>query len=99
MAKSLGIEAKGALVAQVTRGGPSFDAGLKQGDIVLKINGHDIDGANTLTRQVAMVQAGGALKLDITRDGHPMSLTVKSGQRPDEDKLALNDDNRGWGGH
>ena len=92
MAESLGVEAKGALVSQVTRGGPSADAGLKSGDIVLKVNGHEVSGANDLTRQVALVQAGGVLKLDVKRDGHAMTVSIKSGVRPDEDKLAQNDD-------
>jgi serine protease Do len=92
VAEGLGVEAKGALVSQVTRGGPSADAGLKSGDIVLKVNGHEVTGANDLTRQVALVQAGGLLKLDVKRDGHAMTVSVKSGARPDEDKLAQNDD-------
>jgi serine protease Do len=91
IADSLGVDTKGALVADVTPGGPAQTAGLRSGDLVLRIDGKDVSGASDLTRRVGMAKAGGALDLDIRRDGRPMKLTVRPGDRPSEEKLAAND--------
>lgn len=88
IAEGLGVEAKGALVADIVKGGPAQAAGLQSGDIVLKVDGHEVSGASDLTRQVGIAKVGGALRLDIRRDGRPMQISVRPGERPDEDKLA-----------
>ena len=91
IAESLGIDAKGALVADVAAGGPAQSAGLKAGDVVLRADGRVLTGASDLTRQVGLTRAGGSLRLDIRRDGKPMQISVRAGARPDEEKLAAND--------
>jgi serine protease Do len=92
IAEGLGVKAKdGALVADVVRGGPSDRAGLRSGDIVLKVEGVDVHSATDLTRQVALAKAGSAIHMTIRRDGREQQLAVTSGVRPSEDKLAFND--------
>jgi serine protease Do len=93
MAESLGLPNKtGALVADVVPDGPSAHAGLRTGDLVLKVGGHAVTSADDLTRQVALAKAGDNIPLEIRRDGHEQTVTIRSGLRPAEDKLALNDD-------
>jgi serine protease Do len=92
IAESLGLAAHhGALVADVTPDGPSARAGLRSGDLVLKVDGHTVTSASDLTRQVALASQGSAIRLDIRRDGRDQALTVRSGLRPSEQQLALND--------
>jgi serine protease Do len=90
IAESLGLKSKGALVGDVTPGGPSDRAGLKMGDVVQAIDGRPIDTAAALTREVAMVAPGQALHMQISRDGHAQTIDVISGVRPSEAQLASN---------
>jgi len=88
IADSLGIPGrKGALVAELTPGGPSERAGLQAGDLILKINGAEIASAADLTRQVALAHAGENVQLEIRRDGRVRDIDVRSGVRPTEASL------------
>lgn len=92
IADSLGLgDKKGALVADLTPGGPSEAAGLKPGDVVQQINGHDVASASDLTRQVALAHAGDVVHLQIRREGKVQEVDVRSGVRPPESILARND--------
>ncbi|MFI4965979.1 MAG: Do family serine endopeptidase [Caulobacterales bacterium] len=92
IAESLGLAPhQGALVADVVPDGPSAHAGLRSGDLVLKVDGHAVTSADDLTRQVGLAQAGSSIRLDVRRDGHMQALNVRSGLRPSEQQLALND--------
>ena len=91
IADSLGIAGKkGALVADLTPGGPSEKAGLKAGDVVLKINGRDVGSATDLTRQVGLAHGGDDIRLQVRRDGQVREVVVHSGIRPTEASLAAN---------
>lgn len=89
IAKSLGLdEPKGAIIASVTPDGPAAKGGLRAGDIVVRLNGQVVDGSRDLTRMVGEARAGDPLKLDLYRDGKRTTVSIKSGERPPEDKLA-----------
>jgi serine protease Do len=89
IADSLGMaNHDGALVADVTAGGPSATAGLKSGDLILGLNGHPVTSASDLTRQVALAHAGEDLHLKVRRDGTVREIAVRSGVRPSEVALA-----------
>src|ERR1700761_4019568 len=89
IADSMGLSTHdGALVADVTPGGPSAEAGLKSGDLILNLDGHTLPSASDLTRQVALAHAGEALSLQVRRDGQVRDVQVHSGTRPSEDQLA-----------
>ena len=88
---SLGLHGrKGALVADLTPGGPGEQAGLQPGDVVLGIDGHAVDSADDLTRQVALVHPGQVARLQVIRAGRTLTLDVHSGLRPSEQMLASN---------
>jgi serine protease Do len=91
IAESLGVPAKGALVAQVMPGGPAERAGLKSGDLVTRVNGEAVADASELTRAVGRVHAGDAIRLEVRREGRTQDIEVRSGVRPSEDQLAQND--------
>ena len=98
MAESVGLgDRKAAIVVDLSPGGPSEKAGLRQGDIVLKVNGADITSATDLTRAVGVAKAGDDIRMDIWRDGKKQTLNVRSGARPDEARLASNDRGDGAG--
>jgi serine protease Do len=92
MAEASGLgEQKGAIVADLTAGGPSQRAGLQVGDVVVGVNGATVKSSSELTRQVARARAGDVLHLDVIRDGRKRTVDVKSGVRPSEKELAAND--------
>jgi len=96
IAESLGVDKTGALVADVSPGGPSDQAGLRSGDLVYKIDGRPVTSASDLTRQVGQVHAGDTIRLEVRRDGQSRTIALKAGLRPSEDELAQN--GGGFGG-
>ena len=100
IADSLGVAPKqGALVANVTPGGPSSQAGLKPGDLIEKIDGHDITSASDLTRAVAVARAGDAVRLEVRRGGAVREIDVRSGIRPTEASFTQGGPDQGGAGH
>lgn len=89
MSDALGIsKERGEFVQNVVDGEAGDKAGLKQGDIVLKVNGDDVTPDQTLSYLVANIKPGTRISLDILREGKPMKLKAVVGKRPTEEKLA-----------
>jgi serine protease Do len=81
LATGLGLkEMRGVAINSVTPGGPAAAAGLKSGDVVLKLNGKDVNDANTLRNEVADLQPGGMATLTIVRDGKQSDVRAKLGE-------------------
>jgi serine protease Do len=88
-ADALGLEKnRGEFVARVVAGQAGEKAGLKEGDIVLKVNGQDVSPESTLSYIVANIKPGTRIPLDILREGKPLRLNAVVGARPPEEQLA-----------
>ncbi len=99
MAEAQGLgDQKGAIVSDISPGGPSSRAGVQVGDVVVAVNGVAVKSSSDLTRQVARVRAGDVLKLDVIREGKRRTVEVRSGVRPSERELAANDNSGAGGG-
>ena len=99
IAESQGLrEARGALVARVTPGGPASRGGLQPGDIVLRVNGQPIKDANDLTRQVATARQGQTIRLEVLRGEQTRTVNVVSGTRPTRAELDAEPGQGGEGG-
>ena len=70
----------GALVSGVLPGTAADKAGIKVGDVILKIDGKVIDEPGLLSRTIAEQKPGVAVALDIIRAGKPQSIAVKLGE-------------------
>jgi serine protease Do len=89
IAESLGLaSAKGAIVSDVTEDSPALAAGFKPGDTIIKADGTEISDARDLSRKVARFTPGKSVKVDIVRDGKPMTVTVKIGTMPNDVRMA-----------
>jgi serine protease Do len=83
IAESLGVRGrKGALVAEVTPGGPADKAGVKAGDAVLALNGQALNSNADLTRRVGQARPGDRLRLEVLREGRTLQLELVAGERP-----------------
>jgi serine protease Do len=99
MAEAQGVPGqKGAIVADLVPGGPSARAGLVAGDVVVSVNGVPVKTSSELTREVAKAKPGDSLKLDVIHDGKHRTIDIRSGVRPAEKDLALNDNTPGGPG-
>ena len=83
LAKQFNVpDTSGALVQDVTPGGPADKAGLKPGDVVRKFNGQPVNDNSSLLAMVAQTDPGSTATLDILRDGKPQTIKVTVEQRP-----------------
>jgi serine protease Do len=89
---------RGAVVTEVKSGAPASKAGLKEGDVVVGINGQQVEDANSLTIQVIQMSPGSVAHLDVVRNGNPTKLDVTLGTRPAEDKEGHDFTSQGQGG-
>ena len=81
IAESLGLEDDaGALVANVTPGGPADRAGVKRGDVITAFAGSKIGEVRDLTRAVAATPPGQRRKVTVWRDGRSRNLTIEVGR-------------------
>ena len=57
-------------------------AGLRQGDVVVAINGDRVETSRALVRTVAAVAPGQTVRLTVLREGRERELPVQVGRRP-----------------
>ena len=91
LAKSFNTETTGALVGEVTPNSPVSRADLKAGDIIRDVNGQPITDANQLRLKIGMMAAGTDVKMNVLRDGKPLTLAVKLGEFPSNEQRAAVD--------
>jgi serine protease Do len=89
VAASLGLsEAKGALVNDVTTPGPAAEAGLKNGDTILSVNGTKINDSRDLARQIATFSPGTKVEVKVLRAQREQTIGVTLGSMPTNLELA-----------
>jgi serine protease Do len=75
IADSLGLRSSdGALVSDVSPGGPGHRAGLQQGDVIVEYSGKPIAGANDLPGLVAQTKIGRDIELTVIRKGETIRV-------------------------
>jgi len=67
---------EGVFVEQVTPGGPSEKAGMKDGDVIVAINGKPVHDGNQLIGTVTSTALGNSLNITVDRDGKRHDLKV-----------------------
>jgi serine protease Do len=80
LAKSFGLELpKGALIADVVKGGPADKAGLKRGDVILTYQGKEIPDSSMLRNDVANTAPGEEATVTIWREKKQEEIKFKVG--------------------
>ncbi len=98
LARSLGVDGvHGALVSGVEAGSPGERAGLRQGDVITRIDGREVADANALRNQVAGSRPGTEVTLTVRRDGRSEQITARLAERTDEGARASRASSRDGG--
>ncbi|HLB80707.1 MAG TPA: DegQ family serine endoprotease [Dongiaceae bacterium] len=82
-------KAHGALVANVTEGGPAAKAGIEQGDVVIEFDGRPIDEMRKLPRMVAETPIEKEVEVVVWRQGQETTLKVTLGELDETETAAL----------
>jgi putative serine protease PepD len=72
----------GALVGQVTSGGPADKAGLRAGDVVTALGSTKISGSNDLVAAIARRKPGDHVTLTVRRGSQTLRVDVTLGTQP-----------------
>lgn len=73
---------QGVLVVRVMPGSPAAQAGLRPGDVILKIDQEPVPDAAAVQAKVESGQVGQRLSLEIHRNGQTQSLDIRPGKFP-----------------
>ena len=88
-ASSLGMkEAKGAMINEITAGGPAADSALKAGDVIVSVNGAKIENSRDLARRIAEFAPGTSVNVEVSRFGKIENVSVKLGTFPGAAEVA-----------
>ncbi|CAN5403315.1 DegQ family serine endoprotease [soil metagenome] len=89
MADSLGLaKNRGEFIQSVEPNQGAAKAGIKAGDVIVKVGGREVTPDETLSYMVANLPIGSKVPIDLIRGGQRQSVTAIVGERPPEEKLA-----------
>ena len=93
IASGLGLpKDRGEIVSRVEPGEAAARAGIRQGDVIIKVNNREVTPDETLSYIVANTPIGTRMPIELVREGKRMTLTAVVGERPPEDQLAATGD-------
>jgi serine protease Do len=81
-------DTSGALVGDITPGGPAAQSDLRKGDIIVAVNGQPVSDANQLRLMIGEMAPSGNVKLKVLRDGAPHEVNIKLGEFPSKQERA-----------
>jgi putative serine protease PepD len=71
-----GVTRSGAQVQSVTAGSPAAEAGVREGDVIVAIDGKAVAGAESLTGYVRAYPSGAEVTVTLVRDGSSQDVDV-----------------------
>ncbi|HEY6125058.1 MAG TPA: DegQ family serine endoprotease [Steroidobacteraceae bacterium] len=83
---------RGALVGQVIEGGPAEKAGVKTGDVILSVNGKNVERSAALPGVISAIKPGDTAKVEVWREGNSKTLAVKVEEFAEETQKVANRD-------
>ena len=79
---------EGVVLTKVDPNTPASKAGLKEGDVVTKVNGQAVVDTAGMRLKIASLAPGSNVDLHIIRNGNPQDVTVTLGERPSDEALS-----------
>ena len=85
----------GVLVKEVTSGSSGDKAGVKQGDVITKINSVEVNSASALQEEIGKFRPGDKITIEVKRAGELKTLnaTLKGIDGKEETSMADNSEN------
>ena len=71
----------GALVREVTAGGPAADAGVRAGDVIVRVGGERVQEPDDVAGAIQDMRPGQTVELEVRRGGDARTLEVELGNR------------------
>ncbi len=76
LAAALGLSTRdAAIVTTIESGSAAADAGLREGDVILRINGQSVKGAADVRNRFGLLRVGAKVDLECVREGKPIRLS------------------------
>ena len=89
IAKNLKLgQRNGALISEVFKGDPADQAGLRPGDVILEVNGKNINDTHQLLILIASFHVGDKVNVKVSRDGQEKTFQVTVAERKDRPEIA-----------
>ena len=81
LAEALDLDvARGTLISRVESGSPAEDAGLQAGDVIVAVNGSEVEGSRDLRNAIGMVRVGEEITVEVQREQRRIRLAVRVGR-------------------
>ncbi|MET0109825.1 MAG: DegQ family serine endoprotease [Candidatus Thiodiazotropha sp.] len=91
LAESFGSKyQKGILVAEVSENSPADRAGLKQGDLIFKLDGNNVGNVGDFRNRISLTSPGSKVGLEIIRNGKPKAIEVTVGELSEQSVAGSN---------
>jgi Do/DeqQ family serine protease len=78
---------KGGIVNKVYKNSPAYKAGIKRGDIIISVDGDDVENDEDLVYRIYYKKPGDMVSITYLRDGKKYNVDVVLGTRPSESEL------------
>jgi serine protease Do len=72
------------MVTDVEPGSPAEKAGIIRGDIIQKINGHEVRDSAAVGNRIAETDIGSTVTIDLVREGQPKTVSAQIVEQPAE---------------
>jgi len=81
MARALGLDSPGGVVVgEVVPDGPADEAGLQDGDVIVKLDGEEFDSWRDFRVAIGSKKPGDTIELEVFREGETMEYTIELGE-------------------
>ena len=81
-------EAHGAEVIHIDHDGPASQAGLREHDVILQVNGQAVEGEEQLRRILHEIPIGRSISMVLSRDGQQLTITTMMADRSTVERQA-----------
>ncbi|MCG3202754.1 MAG: Periplasmic serine endoprotease DegP [Gammaproteobacteria bacterium] len=82
LAQAFGItQTEGAVIVSVAQDSPAEKSGLRQGDVVVAVNGRAVRSAFDVRNQIGLTRAGERLEMEVVRAGGRKKITTQVSER------------------
>ncbi|HUR44955.1 MAG TPA: Do family serine endopeptidase [Candidatus Saccharimonadales bacterium] len=75
----------GALVGGVSAKSPAAAAGLREGDVIVEMNGQQVEDSRNLRLKISQTSPGTKINMKVLRDGKPQNVIATLGALPEQE--------------